>query len=81
MYFTPLWSEENEDDCYFKSEKLVHSYFNPEKLFCSYFATEKSGSLLFGDPKMYFTTLCSKEKEDNCYLNSENWFTVNWSTK
>ena len=32
---------------------------------------EKSGSLLFGDQKMQFTTVRSKEKEYDIYLKSE----------
>ena len=31
IYFTTLCSKEKEDDCSFKSEKLVHSYFEHEK--------------------------------------------------
>ena len=33
---------------------------------------EKSGSLLFGDQKMQFTTVRSKEKDYDIYLKSEN---------
>ena len=33
---------------------------------------EKSGSLLFGDQKMYFATVRSKEKDYDIYLESEN---------
>ena len=33
---------------------------------------EKSGSLLFGDQKMQFTTVRSKEKDYDTYLKSEN---------
>ena len=32
---------------------------------------EKSGSLLFGDQKMQFTTVRSKEKDNDIYLKSE----------
>ena len=38
-------------------KKLVPSYFEPDKRCCSYFEREKSGSLLFGDEKMQFTTV------------------------
>ena len=31
LYFTTLWSKQKEDNCYFKSEKLVHSYLEYEK--------------------------------------------------
>ena len=52
-------------------EKLVRSYFVPEKHFCSFLEREKSGSLLFGDQKMQFTTVRSKEKDYDIYLKSE----------
>ena len=52
-------------------EKLVPSYFEPHKHCCSYLEREKSGSLLFGDQKMYLTTVRSKEKDYDIYLKSE----------
>ena len=55
----------------FGVEKLVRSYFEPDKHFCSYLEREKSGSLLFGDQKMQFTTVRSKEKDYDIYLKSE----------
>ena len=39
---------------------------------CSYLKSDKSGSLLFGDQKMQFTTVRSKEKDYDIYLKSEN---------
>ena len=54
-----------------KWEKLVPSYFEPDKHCCSYLEREKCGSLLFGDQKMQFTTVRSKEKDYNIYLKSE----------
>ena len=56
---------------YLEVEKLVHSYFKPDKHCCSYLEREKSGSLLFGDQKMQFTTVWSKEKAYDIYLKSE----------
>ena len=56
---------------YLEVEKLVRSYFEPDKHCCSYLEREKSGSLLFGDQKMQFTTVRSKEKDYDIYLNSE----------
>ena len=56
---------------YLEKKKLVPSYFEPEKHFCSYLEREKSGSLLFGDQNMQFTTVRSKEKDYNIYLKSE----------
>ena len=43
-----------------KWKKLVHSYFKPDNHCCSYLERGKSGSLLFGDQKMQFTTVWSK---------------------
>ena len=54
-----------------KWEKLVPSYFEPDKHCCSYLEREKSGFLLFGDQKMQFTTVRSKEKDYDIYLKSE----------
>ena len=50
---------------------MVPSYFESDKQFCSYLEREKSGSLLFGDQKMQFTTVKSKEKDYDIYLKSE----------
>ena len=52
---------------YLKRKKLVPSYFEPDKLCCSYLEREKSGSLLFGDQKMQFTTVRRKEKDYDIY--------------
>ena len=54
-----------------KWKKLVPSYFEPDKHCCSYLEREKIGSLLFGDQKMQFTTVRSKEKDYDIYLKSE----------
>ena len=54
-----------------KWEKMVLYYFEPDKHCCSYLEIEKSGSLLFGDQKMQFTTVRSKEKDYDIYLKSE----------
>ena len=56
---------------YLEVEKLVASYFEPDKHCCSNLEREKSGSLLFGDQKMQFTTVRSKEKDYDIYLKSE----------
>ena len=50
---------------------MIPNYFEPDKLCCSYLEREKSGSLLFGDQKMQFTTVRSKEKDYDIYLKSE----------
>ena len=57
--------------CYLEKEKLVPSYFEPDKHCCSYLERDKSESLLFGDKKMQFTTVRSKEKYYDIYLKSE----------
>ena len=56
---------------YLEVEKLVPSYFEPFKHCCSYLEREKSGSLLFRDQTMQFTTVRSKEKDYDIYLRSE----------
>ena len=56
---------------YLDVEKTGPSYFEPDKHCCSYLEREKSGSLLFGDQKMWFTTVRSKEKDYDIYLKSE----------
>ena len=59
--FPAIWNWKN----------LVPSYFEPDKHCCSYLEIEKSGSLLFGDHKMQFTNVRSKEKDYDIYLKSE----------
>ena len=56
---------------YLQVGKKVPSYFELDKYCCSYLEIEKSGSLLFGDQKMQFTTVRSKEKDYDIYLKSE----------
>ena len=56
---------------YLEVKKMVCSYFEPDKHCCSYLEREKSGSLLFGDQKMQFTTVRSKEKDYDIYLKSD----------
>ena len=56
---------------YLEKKKLVSSYFEHDKHCCSYLEREKSGSLLFGDQKIKFTTVRSKEKDYDIYLKSE----------
>ena len=63
--------EKNVSHALWKWKKLVPSYFEPDKHCCSYLEREKSGSLLFGDQKMQFTTVRSKEKDYDIYLKSE----------
>ena len=52
-------------------KKLVPSYYEPDKHCCSYLEREKSGYQLFGDQKMQFTTVRSKENDYDIYLKSE----------
>ena len=51
-----------------KWKKLVPIYFEPDKHCCSYLEREICGSLLFGDQKIQFTTVRSKEKDYDIYL-------------
>ena len=53
FFFPAIWNR----------KKLVPSYYEPDKHCCSYLEREKSGSLLFGDQKMQFTTVRNKEKD------------------
>ena len=62
--------QEHENPAIWKWKKLVPSYFEPDKHCCSYLEREKSGSLLFEDKKMQFTTVRSKEKDYDIYLKS-----------
>ena len=50
---------------------MVPTYFEPDKHCCSYLEREKSGSLLFGDQNIQFTTVRSKENDYDIYLKSE----------
>ena len=50
----------------------VPSYFESDtNTVAAIWREEKSGSLLFGDQKMQFTTVRSKEKDYDIYLKSE----------
>ena len=67
-------NQEQEKKCFpaiWKWKKLVPSYFEYYKNCCSYLEREKTGSLLFGDQKMQFTTVRSKEKDYDIHLKSE----------
>ena len=61
----------NVSQLFGRGKQLVPSYFESDKHCCSYLQREKSASLLFGDQKMQFTTVRSKEKDYDIYLNSE----------
>ena len=63
--------EKNVSQLFGSGEKLVPSYFEPDKHCCSYLKREKGGILLFGDQKVQFTTVRSKEKDYDIYLKSE----------
>ena len=63
--------EKNVSQLFGSGKKLVSSYFEPDKHCCSYLEREKSGFLLFGDQKMQFTTVSSKEKDYDIYLKSK----------
>ena len=56
---------------YLEVEKIGSQHFETDKHCCSYLEREKSGSLLFGDQKIQFTTVRSKEKDYDIYLKSE----------
>ena len=56
---------------YLEVEILVPSYFEADKHCCCFLEIGKSGSLLFGDLNMQFTTVRRKEKDYYTYLKSE----------
>ena len=70
-WFTASSSTKKMFPSIWKWKKLVSSYFEPDKHCCSYLEREKSGSLLFGDQIMQFTTVSCKEKDYDIYLKSE----------
>ena len=59
----------------FPSNLEVHKtgsqLFSALQILLQLFGEKKSGSLLFGDQKMQFTTVRSKEKDYNSYLKSD----------
>ena len=63
--------EKNVSQLFGSGKKLVPSYFESDKHCCIYLQRDKSGSLLFGDQKIQFTTVRSKEKDYDIYLKSE----------
>ena len=56
---------------YLEVEKTGSQLFRILQKLLQLFAERKSGSLLFGDQKMQFTTVRSKEKDYDIYLKSE----------
>ena len=63
--------EKNVSQLFESVKNWIPSYFEPDKHCCSYLEREKSGSLLFGDQIIQFTTVRSKEKDYDIYLKSE----------
>ena len=53
--------EKNVSQQFGSGKKWFLAILKPDKHCCSYLKREKSGSLLFGDQKMQFTTVWSKE--------------------
>ena len=60
-----IWREKKMDPAIWRPKKVIHKHC------CSYLEREKSDYLLFGDQKMQFTTVRSKEKDYDIYLKSE----------
>ena len=75
--FTASTSTKKMFPSYLEVNKTVPSYFQPDKHCCSYLEREKSGTLLFGDQKMQFTTIRIKEKDYDIYLKSEKLYHSN----
>ena len=77
LYHSNQEHEKNVSQLFGICIKLVPSYYEPDKHCCSYLEREKSGSLLFGDQKMQFTTVRRKEKDYDIYLKSEKLYHSN----
>ena len=56
---------------YLEVEKTGSQLFRASQTLLQLFGEIKSGSLLFGDQKMQFTTVRSKEKDYDIYLKLE----------
>ena len=63
--------EKNVSQLFGSGKNWILAIFEPDKHCCNYLEREKSGSLLFGEQKLQFTTVRSKEKDYDIYLNSE----------
>ena len=63
--------EKNVSQLFGSGKKRIPGYFQPDKHCYSYLERKNSGSLLFGDQKMQFTNVRSKEKDYDIYLKSE----------
>ena len=56
---------------YLELQKTGSQLFRARQTLLQLLEREKSGSLLFGDQKIKFTTVRSKEKDYDIYLKSE----------
>ena len=56
---------------YLEVEKTGSKLFRASQTLLQLFGDRKSGSLLFGEQTMQFTTIRSKEKDYDIYLKSE----------
>ena len=63
--------EKNVSQLFGSGKKLVPSYSSLRNSVAAIWEREKSGSLLFGDQKMQFTTVRRKEKDYDIYLKSD----------
>ena len=64
-------TKKNVSQLFGSGKNVVPTYFDPDTHCCSYLEREKIGTLLFGDQKMQFTTVRSKDKDYDIYLKSE----------
>ena len=69
--FTASRSTKKMFPSYMEVEKTGSQLFRALQTLMQLFGETKSGSLLFGDQKMQFTTVKSKEKDYDIYLKSE----------
>ena len=63
--------EKNVSQLFTSGKKWFIAISSLTNTFAAFLDIEKSGSMLFGDQKMQFTTVRSKEKDYDIYLKSE----------
>ena len=63
---------------YLEVEKTGSQLFRTLQTLLQLFGERKSGSLLFGDQKMQFITISSKEKDYDIYLKTEKLVHSQW---
>ena len=73
MQFTTVWSKENDDDIYLKSEKLVHNNQEHEKNVSQLFGIAKNCFLAISSLTNTFAAIWREKKVDPCYLETKKF--------